>query len=205
MPAAEFGRCSAALRYGATSSDVADLQRRLNGRGPTRLPRPRVDGRYGVLTMARVLEFQSHASGLAVDRVAGLATLAKLSEASSVAAAVPAGRCILVDLVRGNLTAYRGGRADLRVSPIAGGTVLNPTTRGVFAMTRRRVPHYPFDTAGSRTCTAFALYYNGAEAIRLGPTDSPTRGGIYVGQPHAERLFCWAGPDVVLIVVKMTR
>ena len=87
---------SKALKYGMTGPEVEDLQRRLNGRSPTRLPRLNPDRQYGVLTMARVMEFQFQQS-LKVDGTAGPKTFGKLpaAPARSSTPTPPQGRCIL--------------------------------------------------------------------------------------------------------------
>src|SRR5438874_2534877 len=62
------------LHLHSKGPSVGDLQKRLNCSNPTRLPRLRTDQEYGVLTMARVMEFQ-FLKGLEVDGAAGAGTL----------------------------------------------------------------------------------------------------------------------------------
>jgi uncharacterized protein YoxC len=64
------------LKIGDHGSQVAQLQNLLNG-NPSRLPRLIADGRFGVKTQARVIEFQAD-NGLKQDGIAGDRTFAKL-------------------------------------------------------------------------------------------------------------------------------
>jgi hypothetical protein len=51
----------------------------------------------------------------------------------------------------------------------------------------------------------FSLFYNGGQAIHLGPPEEPSHGCIHVGMPGAEQLFNWAGKhDVLVIILKLT-
>ena len=59
--------------------EIPELQRLLNARSPTRLPRLAVDGVFGTRTLARVREFQQSA-GLKVDGLVGPQTLAALKQ-----------------------------------------------------------------------------------------------------------------------------
>jgi len=197
---------TAILRYGMDSRDVEDLQRRLNCFNPTRLPRLNPDRKYGVLTMARVMEFQFQ-QGLGVDGIAGPNTLGRLSGGpSNCPVPVPAqGRCIVVDLINGKLIAFKNGTAELRISPIAGGSASDPSDRGVFPMSSRRLRHhtssqFPIPPGNMD----FSLFYNGGEAIHQGPPTVPSHGCIHVGPPFAQQVFNWAGQfDVLVIVVKL--
>jgi hypothetical protein len=157
--------------------------------------------------MARVMEFQ-YQQGLATDGAVGLDTLRALqgTPTSCINAAVPQGRCILVDLIDHRLFAFLNGTAQLKISPIRGGRVGHPSHRGVFQMSSRRLRHhtsteYPFPPGNMD----FALFYNGSEAIHQGPPTVPSHGCIHVGPPSAENLFNWAGQyDIIVIVVKLT-
>src|SRR5258708_20676710 len=56
------------LRYGDSGPIVEQIQTALNFAGPTRFPRLPLDGQFGALTLARVVEFQSF-NDLTVDVV----------------------------------------------------------------------------------------------------------------------------------------
>ena len=198
---------SRALHFSMKGSDVENLQRQLNCCDPTRLPRSTPDGGYGVLTMARVMEFQSQ-QGLGTDGVAGSGTFAKLSGTPTTcpSAAAPKGRCIVVDLINRKLFAFLNGSLTMTSSPIHGGSTQDPSHRGVFVMSNRRLRNH----TSSRFPTPvgnmnFAMFYNGGEAIHQGAGDRPSHGCIHVNPPDAERLFNWvAGNDIIVIVVKLT-
>ncbi len=64
------------LKIGDHGSQVVQLQNLLNGK-PSRLPRLIPDGKFGVKTQARVIEFQGD-NGLKQDGIAGDRTFAKL-------------------------------------------------------------------------------------------------------------------------------
>jgi hypothetical protein len=195
------------LSPGMNLPEVEDLKRRLNCSNPTRLQRLTLDTQYDVLTMARVMEFQFQ-HGLIVDGTAGPKTLSRLSRSPSNCPSVtPAkGRCILVDLIHGELIAFHDGTQDLRISPIKGGSASDPSTRGVFPMTSRRLRHhtsskFPIPPGNMD----FSLFYNGAEAIHQGPGTLESHGCIHVSPPHAESVFTWAGKhDVLVIVTKLS-
>jgi hypothetical protein len=195
------------LSHGMNLPEVEDLQRRLNCTNPTRLPRLTPNPQYDVLTMARVMEFQFQ-HGLTVDGVAGPKTLSRLSRSpNNCRSQRPArGQCILVDLISGELIAFRDGIEDLRTSPIRGGSVDDPSTRGVFPMTSRRLRHhtssqFPIPPGNMD----FSLFYHGGEAIHQGPGHLESHGCIHVNPGPAERLFNWAGThDVLVIVVKLS-
>src|ERR1044071_9244339 len=115
------------LTLDMSGPDVGDVQRRLNAASPTRLPRLVVDKSYGVLTMARVMEFQWQRH-LMMDGACGDAPLQRLPSTAGVGHAhAPSGRCILVDLVRNRLNAYHKGRVEIEVSPVHGGSPDAPT------------------------------------------------------------------------------
>ena len=192
-----------------SDAEVRDLQERLNRLNPTRLPRLKPDGKYGVLTMARVMEFQSR-NGLTVDGAAGPATLGKLPKTTSSNSSPlpPAGRCILVDLIHNKLTAFRDGHADLTGIPIHGGSATDPSTRGVFSVDpKRRLRHHTSSQFPEPPDNMqFSLFFNGGQAIHMGPPDEESHGCIHVGDPNAEKVFNWAAShDVMVIVVKLTR
>jgi hypothetical protein len=195
------------LSHGMNLPEVEDLQRRLNCSNPTRLPRLAPNPDYDVLTMARVMEFQFR-QGLAVDGVAGPKTLSRLSRSpNNCPSQAPAkGQCILVDLINGELIAFRDGTADLRTSPIKGGSATDPSTRGVFPMTSRRLRHHTSNEfpipPGNMD---FSLFYHGGEAIHQGPGSLESHGCIHVNPPDAEGVFNWAGThDVLVIVAKLS-
>jgi len=185
--------------------DVGTLQQQLNCLGPTRLPRLDIDQGYGVLTMARVMEFQKQ-QGLSVDGAVGPNTAKKLSGKPTTCdkSDAPAGRCILVDLYGMKLTAFKDGKAELNISPIIGGRPKFPSHRGVFQMTSRRLRHHtssafpkPHDNM------QFALFYNGGEAIHQGSPTTQSHACIHVAPGAAEHVFNWAGKeDVVVIIAK---
>jgi hypothetical protein len=192
------------LKLGSNGPLVRELQSNLNHAGPTRLPRLPVDGDFGSLTMARTMEFQNE-HGLEADGVAGPNTLHALSGASG--SSSPRGRCIVVDLIHLKLTAFDNGVAELRIHPIHGGSRKNPSTRGVFQMSERRLRHhtsinYP-DPPGNMD---FSLFFHGVEAIHQGPADEPSHGCIHVNEGPAEQLFNWAGRhDIIVIVLKLEK
>jgi len=65
------------LRSGSTGERVRQLQSMLNGQPPTTLRTLAVDGIFGPLTRARVIEYQRH-NGLAPDGIVGPLTWGKL-------------------------------------------------------------------------------------------------------------------------------
>lgn len=196
------------LSLGASGPDVGALQRRLNCQHPTRLPRLVPDNSYGVRTMARVMEFQFRKS-IEADGGYGPITEAKLAggPASCANPTPPSGRCILVDLIHNRLLAFVNGVAQLTISPIRGGSAADPSTRGVFQMSSRRLRHhtssqFPIPPGNMD----FSLFYNRGEAFHQGPPTVPSHGCIHVGAPQAEQLFNWAGSsDILVIVVKSHR
>jgi hypothetical protein len=195
------------LTFGLKEPDVGVVQQRLNCNNPTRLPRLSMDNVYGVFTMARVMEFQFQ-KHILVDGQCGPGTQGQLATGPATCVnPLPArGRCILADLINNRLTAFEDGNTKLRISPIHGGSAADPSTRGVFQMTSRRLRHhtsskFPIPPYNMQ----FALFYNGAEAIHMGPPTLPSHGCIHVGPPDAERLFNFAGSnDILVIVVKRT-
>jgi hypothetical protein len=194
------------LKLGVAGPDIGDVQRRLNCRNPTRLPRLNSDNLYGVLTMARVMEFQFQ-QRIQVDGACGPETQRKLVTCDN--PTFPKERCILVDLIHepNRLVAFKDGKAERRISRVHGGSAEDPSTRGVFPMTSRRLRHHtsakfpePPDNM------QFSMFYNGGEAIHQGPPTEPSHGCIHVGAPDAEGLFNWAGNhNILVIVVKRTR
>ena len=188
------------------NDDVKDLQRRLNLLNPTRLPRLAPDGHYGVRTMARVMEFQFR-NRLKVDGVVGPDTLSILTHlmlAKPPKPSAPSGRCILVDLIHNKLTAFQDGTAKLQAIPIHGGSAEDPSTRGVFQMTDRRLRHHTSSQFPDPPDNMqFSLFYNKGQAIHQGPADEESHGCIHVDNPNAEKVFKFAGDhDVLVIVVK---
>ena len=189
----------------ATGSAVKTMQERLNCRKTTRLPRLVANGRFDVLTKARVMEFQA-ANGLKADGVAGSKTLGALSKgaAACTTGPPPKGRCILVDLIGHTLIAFNNGVEELRSAPVSGGSASDPSTPGVFPMSSRRLrdhtsSKFPIPPGNMN----FSLFYHDTQAIHQGPGSVPSHGCIHVSAPNAERLFTWAGThDVVVIVVK---
>src|SRR5262249_38159617 len=142
--AERFGGCSmSTLHRGSRGPEVETVQRKLNCLDPTRLPRLATDRDYGILTMARVMEFQSQ-QGLTTDGRVGPDTNRNLNGAriSCTNAPAPAGRCIVVDLIHNRLTAYLNGAMQVRVQAIRGGRPTAPSHRGVFQMTSRRLRHH---------------------------------------------------------------
>src|SRR5215472_5217165 len=103
------------LHRGSRGPEVEAVQRKLNCLGPTRLPRLTVDRDYGILTMARVMEFQSQ-QGLTTDGRVGTDTNRSLNGTGTncTNAATPTGRCIVVDLIFNRLTAYLNGAVQVR-------------------------------------------------------------------------------------------
>ncbi len=194
------------FHLGSAGPEVTQLQQSLNATGPTRLPQLPVDGNFGALTLARVLEFQENA-GLSVDGAVGPITLGKLAASAGAGNdPAPRGRSILADLVDRQLTAYQDGAAAFHTSPIAGGRPGFPSTQGVFRMSSRRLRRHSsseFPSPSGKDNMDFAMFYHGGEAIHEGNPNTPSHGCIHVGAPDAERLFAWVGDtDVVVIVAK---
>jgi hypothetical protein len=158
--------------------------------------------------MARVMEFQ-FLQTITVDGACGRTTRGRLpaSPPARSRPRAPSGRCILVDLVGNRLIAFKDGNAELRIDPVHGGSVADPSTRGVFQMSSRRLRHHTSHTFPEPPDNMqFSLFYNRGEAIHLGPPTVPSHGCIHVGMPDAENLFRWAGAhDILVIVVKRTR
>lgn len=194
---------STMLKYGMSGPEVQDLQRRLNCSAPTRLPRLDTDGNFGVIMMARVMEFQFRRQ-IQADGVCGPQTYGMLPAGCELPVQ-PAGRCIVADLINNRLYAFQGGEQFMVSSPIHGGSPANPSSRGVFPMTSRRLRHhtsskYPFPQDNMQ----YAMFYHGAQAIHKGNPGKPSHGCIHVGLPDIERLFSWVGSnDVLVIVVKL--
>jgi peptidoglycan hydrolase-like protein with peptidoglycan-binding domain len=191
---------STTLKYGMSGQEVRELQRRLNCSAPTRLPLQEIDGNFGVSTLARVMEFQFHQQ-IQTDGVCGPQTFGLLPGTSDVSVR-PAGRCILVDLINSVLYAFQDGEQFMKSSPIHGGSPDNPSTRGVFPLTSRRLRHHTsskFPTPPDNM--QFAMFYNGGQAIHQGNPGKPSHGCIHVGPPDIERLFNWVGANDVLVIV----
>jgi len=91
-------------------------------RGPTRLPRLPIDGQFGALTVARVMEFQS-STILRLDGVVGPRLTGSCRKNGREITSNPTrtGRSILADLYNRELTAYDNGNTALHISPISGG------------------------------------------------------------------------------------
>ena len=154
------------------------------------------------------MEFQFQQQ-IGVDGASGDVTRGKLATgpATCTHPKPPGGRCILVDLIHNRLTAFEDGNAQRRVSPIRGGSAEDPSTRGVFQMSSRRLRHHTSSEFPEPPDNMqFSMFYNRGQAIHQGPPTEPSHGCIYVGPPDAEGLFNWAGhSNIIVIVVKSTR
>jgi hypothetical protein len=192
------------VTYGSFSTEVKDIQNRLDTASRTRLPRLRGEIGFSPVTMARVMEFQAQ-ERLKPDGDVGPRTMARLRERTG-NQSMPFGHCILVDLINRRLRAFVDGIVKLDIRPIIGGARTSPTTRGVFKVTRRHRYHtsskYPIPPGNMD----FSLFFHGAEAIHQGPPDTPSHGCVHVEPGEAERLFNWAGrTDVRVIVIARPR
>lgn len=191
------------ITYGSFSTEVKDVQGRLDAASRTRLPRLRGEIGFSPVTMARVMEFQFQ-EGLRPDGDVGPKTMARLL-ARTGHHSPPSGRSILVDLINGRLRAFEDGVVRLDIHPIKGGAPTSPTTRGVFKVLRRLRHHtsskYPIPPGNMD----FSLFFHGAEAIHQGPPTVSSHGCVHVEPVEAERLFNWAGrTDIRVIVIKRT-
>jgi L,D-transpeptidase catalytic domain/Putative peptidoglycan binding domain len=194
------------LHRGMKSPAVGAMQEQLNRCAPTRLPLLDVDNDFGVLTKARVMEFQFNQK-LSVDGIAGTTeTLPRLATvaAKSKTAVTPGGRSILVNLVHNKLIAFENGKVVMTIQPIRGGSPGDPSTQGVFAMTSRRLRHHTSSKFPEPPDNMqFAMFYHGGEAIHMGPPTEFSHGCIHVGHPSIETLFKFVGSsDELVIVVK---
>jgi peptidoglycan hydrolase-like protein with peptidoglycan-binding domain len=196
----------AKLERGMKSKAVGEMQSELNRCAPTRLPLLVVDNDFGVVTKARVMEFQFN-EGLSVDGVAGTTqTLPRLAAvaAKSGTTVTPRGRSILVNLVHNKLTAFENGGVKMAIAPIHGGSPSDPSTQGVFPMSDRRLRNhtssqFPIPPNNMQ----FSMFYHRGEAIHMGPPTVPSHGCIHVGPPDIEKLFNYVGKsDELVIVVK---
>jgi L,D-transpeptidase catalytic domain/Putative peptidoglycan binding domain len=195
------------LHRGMKSPAVGAMQEQLNRCAPTRLPLLVVDNDFGVLTKARVMEFQFNQK-LSVDGIAGTTeTLPRLATVAAKATTVikPSGRSILVNLVHNKLIAFENGKTVMTIQPIRGGSAGDPSTQGVFPMTSRRLRHHTSSEFPEPPDNMqFAMFYNRGQAIHMGPPTEPSHGCIHVGHPSIETLFNFVGKsDELVIVVKL--
>jgi hypothetical protein len=187
--------------------DVLDVQNSLNHHNPTRLPRLDLDGDksdhgYGIMTMARAMEFQFKRS-LTTDGACGPKTQHELGKHRVSSPADPSGRCILVDLFNNRLTAFEGGVPvpDCVQLPCHGGSD-NPSTRGVFQLTSRRLRHHTSSEFPEPPDNMqFSMFYHKGEAIHLGPPAESSEGCIHVGLPGVQKLFEWAGASNIIVII----
>lgn len=196
--------------YGSTQPGVKEIQQALNGASKTRLPRLSTDNTYGSLTMARVMEFQSQEKLKVVDGIYGPKTEAALAKRKG-NTMKPAGFCILVDLINGRLRAFQQGAVALDFKPIRGGSATDPSTRGVFRVTRALRHHTSSQFPEPPGNMDFALFYHKGEALHQGPPTESSHGCIHVEPSQAELLFNWAGGEknavdkkIMVIVLKRT-
>ena len=204
----------AVLKFGDSGPSVETLQKQLNCSPPyvgksgktytTRLERLGVDGDFGVLTTARVMEFQLQKQ-IFVDGVVGSGTNGKLKGIPSECnPSKPRYRAILVNLVNNRLDIYHNGKKEFRVSPISGGKARFLSDRGVFFIYKRKEKHssskFPPPPGAPRNMD-YSLFYNGGEALHQGNPRVKSHGCIHVGKPHAEKLFDWAGSHNVMVIV----
>lgn len=187
------------ITYGSFSTEVKDIQSRLDTASRTRLPRLGGEIGFSPVTMARVMEFQAQ-EGLKPDGDVGPITKARLMERTG-NHSLPSGRCILVDLFNDRLRAYENALVKLDIFPIKGGARTSPTTRGAFKVFRRRRYHtsskYPIPPGNMD----FSLFFHRAEAIHQGPPTVPSHGCVHVEPGEAERLFTWAGKTDIRVIV----
>jgi lipoprotein-anchoring transpeptidase ErfK/SrfK len=191
------------LRHGDSGPIVEQIQTALNFAGPSRLPRLPIDGQFGALTVARVMEFQS-LNNLAVDGVVGPQTNGKLPQDGPGTNQQPdpaQGRSILANLYDRELTAYENGSTALHISPISGGRPGYRSTPGVFEMTSRRLRRHSSSEFPGKDNMDFSLFYHGGEAIHQGDPNVKSHGCIHVPAPFAEQLFDWAGNTDIWVVV----
>jgi L,D-transpeptidase catalytic domain/Putative peptidoglycan binding domain len=191
------------ITYGSFSTEVKDIKERLDTASKTRLPRLAGEIGFSSVTMARVMEFQAQ-EGLKPDGDVGPRTMARLRERTG-NHSLPAGRCILVDLINDRLRGFEDGRVKLDIRPIKGGARTSPTTRGVFKVFRRLRYHTSSKYPIPRGNMDVTLFFHGAEAIHQGPPTIPSHGCVHVEPVEAERLFQWAGKtDISVIVIRTT-
>lgn len=184
--------------------EVKGLQKQLNEVSTTRLPRLALDTMFDPITMARVMEFQ-HQMGVSTDGVVGPITGRKLRNHRGRPSA-PLGRVVVVDLINDRLRAFENGAQKFDFRPIKGGSLTDPSTRGVFKVYRRLRNHtssqYPIPPGNMD----FSLFYHRGEALHQGPPTEPSHGCIHVKPSEAAQLFYWAGQvDLMVIVMKLTR
>jgi hypothetical protein len=191
------------ITYGSFSTEVKDIQVRLDTASKTRLPRLQGEVGFSPVTVARVMEFQAQ-EGLRADGDVGPITKARLAKRTG-DHSLPSGRCILVDLINDRLRAFENGLIKLDIFPIKGGARNSPTTRGVFKVSRRLRYHTSSKFPFPRGNMDFSLVFHRAEAIHQGPPTVPSHGCIHVDPLEAERLFFWAGrTDITVIVIRRT-
>jgi hypothetical protein len=191
------------LKHGDSGPVVEQIQTALNFAGPTRLPRLPIDGQFGALTVARVMEFQ-FLSDLDVDGVVGPLTNSRLPQdgpGDNEQPDPPQGRSVLVDLYARKLTAYDDGNAALNISPISGGRPGYRSTPGVFQMTSRRLRRHSSSEFPGKDNMDFSLFYHDGEALHQGNPDVQSHGCIHVPAPYAEQLFDWAGTTNIRVNV----
>lgn len=197
------------LRLYDKGDDVEQLQAILNTASPTRLPRLSVDGDFGVMTKARVMELQHHKK-IGVDGVVGDQTypaLDALLKFPPKKIALPSGKVILVNLMHRKLRTYKNGILNFEVRPIRGGSFDDQSTQGVFTVdpdrcfrhhTSAQFPEPPGNMD-------FSLFYHQGEAIHQGPPDEFSHGCIHVGSPEVERVFEFGKVDNVMVIVVKER
>jgi putative peptidoglycan binding protein/L,D-transpeptidase-like protein len=191
------------LQHGDSGPIVQQIQTALNFAGPTRLPRLPIDGQFGALTVARVMEFQFR-NNLSTDGVIGPRTNSKLPQdgpGDNQQTDPPQGRSIFVDLYDPQLTAYENGNTALHISPIAGGRPGYRSTPGAFQMTSRRLRRHSSSEFPGKDNMDYSLFYHGGEALHQGNANVQSHGCIHVPAPYAEQLFDWAGSTDILVIV----
>jgi hypothetical protein len=189
------------LKFSMQGDEVKKVQQQLNRYNSTRLPRLDEDGDYDVLTMARVMEFQ-HQKRIGVDGKIGRETRTALDSGAGMAKhgappMSPSGKCILVDLVHdpNRIYVYEDGveKFDISNRPAHGGTRENPTHKGVFQVYKWRRHHTSTVYDDPPDNMAYALYFNGPEAIHSGPSDEASHGCVHVEDDDVAKIFYWAG------------
>jgi putative peptidoglycan binding protein/L,D-transpeptidase-like protein len=185
------------------SPEVGVLQAHLNRCSPTHLPRLAKDNDFGVMTKARVMEFQSQ-HHIPADGIVTTTTFKAIGNASSVVrhTTTPHGRAIVVNLVNNNLRVFDHGSLIMTIRPIHGGSSEDPSTQGVFPMTSRRLRHHTSaEFPEPPDNMQFAMFYHKGQAIHMGPGDEPSHGCIHVDFPAIEKLFNFVGSSNVLVIV----
>ena len=154
--------------------------------------------------MARVMEFQ-HQFGLTTDGIVGPNTRRVLNNHRR-RSSPPLGRVVLVDLMNDRLRAFENGALKFDFQPIKGGSMTDPSTRGVFKVYKRLRHHASRQFPEPPGNMDYSLFHHKGDALHQGPPTAPTHGCIHVRPTEAAQLFSWASHiDLMVIVMKLTR